>query len=103
MNQRPSRNYITELAKKASELVKKNVVLFGVQTSKVDEKVLQDWIKENNIPFPVGMIEGDEEKVKFDWGVKALPWLILTDKEHNVRAEGFGVEEVERMIKEIRF
>jgi len=30
---------------------------------------------------------------------KSLPWLILTDKEHVVRAEGFSVSELGDKIK----
>jgi hypothetical protein len=48
----------------------------------------------------VGMIEGEEEKVRFNWGVKSLPWLVLTDKKHIVRTEGFGIDELNVKIKE---
>jgi len=44
------------------------------------------------------MIEGDEEKIRFAWGVKALPWLILTDKQHIVQAEGFNINELDEKI-----
>ena len=67
----------------------------------VDQAELQTFLTQNHIPFPVGLIEGDEEQVKFNWGVKALPWLILTDRNHIVQVEGFGVEEVKGKIKEI--
>lgn len=30
--------------------------------------------------FPVGIIQENAEKTRLNWGVKALPWLILTDK-----------------------
>jgi len=36
--------------------------IVAVQASKIDLTKLDDWVKENNIPFPVGMIEGDEGK-----------------------------------------
>jgi hypothetical protein len=38
-------------------------------------------------------------KTKSVWGVGALPWLILTDKGHVVRAEGFSVDELEARIQ----
>jgi len=53
--------------------------------------VLNEWAGKNGIPFAVGSIEAEEEKTRFAWGAKALPWLILTDKEHVVRAEGFSL------------
>ncbi len=94
MNQRFSRNYILQLNKKAPELSEKKVVVIAVQASKIEQAKLDEWIKENNITFPVGMIEGDSEKTRFAWGVKSLPWLILTNKEHIVRFEGFGIDEL---------
>ena len=99
-NQRPSRNCVTELVKQAEELKQKGVTVVAVQASKIDQSELDVWVKTNKIPFPIGMIQRDEEKTRFNWGVKALPWLILTDKEHIVRAEGFSVGELDTKIKE---
>jgi hypothetical protein len=101
MQQWPSRNCIKELAKQAQQLKQKGVTVVTVQTSKIDENVLNEWIKKYNIPFPAGMIEGDEEEIRFTWGVRSLPWLILTDTEHVVRAEGFGVIDLDDKLKQI--
>jgi hypothetical protein len=57
--------------------------------------VLKEWVEKNKIPLAVGMIQGDEEKICFTWGVRSLPWLILTDKKHVVTAEDFGVAELD--------
>ncbi len=99
MEQRPSRHCITQLAKQADQLKEKGMTVVAVQASKVDENTLNEWVKKNNIPFPVGMVQGDEEKTRFAWGVKALPWLILTDRRHVVVAEGFALTELENKIK----
>ncbi len=99
MNQRPSRNCITRLAKQAEQLKEKGLVVAAVQASKVDQKKLNEWVKKNNIPFPVGIIQDDEEKIRFAWGVKSLPWLILTDSKHSVRAEGFGLTELDDKVE----
>jgi len=101
MEQRPSRNCIMRLAKQAEQLKQKGVTVVAVQASKVDENTLNDWVKKYKIPFPVGIVQGDDEKTRFAWGVRSLPWLILTDKEHVVRREGFGLEELAGKIKEI--
>jgi hypothetical protein len=100
MNQRPSRNCMLQLSKRAHELKAKDIEVVAVQASKVDENKLNDWIKKNNIPFLVGMIQGDEEKTRFSWGVRSLPWLILTDKKHIVTAEGFSVTELDGKLKD---
>jgi hypothetical protein len=69
--------------------------LFGVQASKVDKTKLDEWVKENKIPFEVGIIEGDAKQVSFKWGVKSLPWLILTDEKRIVQAEGLSLSELD--------
>jgi protocatechuate 3,4-dioxygenase beta subunit len=99
MNQRPSRNCIQQLSKRAQELKAKDVSIVAVQTSKVDEDALNEWIKGQNITFPVGMVLNDEEAIRFIWGIKSLPWLILTDREHIVRSEGFAPAELGEKLK----
>ena len=101
MEQRPSRNCIRQLAKQAEQLKQKGIIIVAVQASKVDENTLNDWVKKYKIPFPVGIVQGDDEKTRFAWGVRSLPWLILTDKEYVVRREGFGLEELAGKIKDI--
>ncbi|HUU17841.1 MAG TPA: redoxin domain-containing protein [Sedimentisphaerales bacterium] len=98
MNQRPSRNCLRQLSKRAQELEAKNVVVISVQSSKIDKNTLNKWIEEQNISFPVGIIEGNEEEIRLTWGVKSLPWLILTDSRHTVRAEGFALAELDEQL-----
>jgi len=99
MKQRPSRHCITQLAKQTEQLSEKGVTVIAIHASKVDENVLNEWVKEYNIPFTIGMIQSDEEKTRFTWGVRSLPWLILTDRQHIVRTAGFGIDELDEKIK----
>jgi hypothetical protein len=99
MNQRPSRNCITQLAKQAEQFKEKGVTVIAVHASNVDENKLNEWVKENGIPFPVGIIRGDEEETRFNWGVRSLPWLILTDRKHVVVDEGFTLQELNVRLK----
>ncbi len=99
MNQRPSLNCIMRLAKQAEQLKQKGVTVVAVQASKIDENTLNEWVKNYNIPFPVGIVQGDVEKTRFAWGVKSLPWLILTDQEHIVRSNGFSLAELNEKIQ----
>ena len=103
MNQRPSRNYVIQLAMQAETLKQKGISLAAVQAVKVDENTLNEWVKENNISFPVGMIQDNEECIRFDWAVCSLPWLILTDRDHIVTSEGFGLDELDQRIKKAAF
>jgi hypothetical protein len=101
MEQRPSRNCIISLAKQAEELKRRGVIAVAVHASKLKKNKLEAWLKKNNIPFPAGTVEGDEAKIRFAWAVKSLPWLILTDKKHVVRAEGFGIDQLDTELAEI--
>ena len=94
-----SRNCILELNVKEDELKEKDIKVVAVQTSKIDNNVLNEWVNENSFNFTIGVIESDVEQTKFNWGVKASPWLILTDKEHIVQAEGFSITELDEKIK----
>jgi hypothetical protein len=98
MDQRPSRNCLLQLSKRAQELKAKDVVVVAIHASKIDEDKLDDWVKENDIPFPVGVVQGEEEKTRFTWGVRSLPWLILTNKQHIVTAEGFSITELDNKL-----
>lgn len=98
-DQRPSRNCIMQLAKQVEQLKQEGITVVMIQASMVDETKLNAWVKENTIPFTVGMIQGDEEKTHVAWGVKSLPWLILTDQKHQVVAEGITLQELDDKLK----
>ena len=99
MNQRPSRNCSSQLAGQAEQLGQKGVAIVAIQASKVDENALDKWVRANDIPFPVGTIRNDDEKTRWAWSVRSLPWLILTDKDHIVRAEGFSLSDLEGKLE----
>ena len=99
--QRPSRHWMTQLLKQAEELKKGGVLVIAVQTSTVDRDVLESYVATNRVAFALGIIGTDEEKTRFDWGVKSQPWMILTDRHHIVRAEGFRLAELNGKLEAI--
>jgi hypothetical protein len=96
MNQRPSRHVVRELGKRAERLRERGFVLLCVQVSKVEKDKFEEWVKQNKVASAFAIVEVDEEKLRNELGVKSLPWLILTDKNHIVKAEGFGIEELDK-------
>lgn len=98
MNQRPSRHRMIQLTKQAEQLKNKDLTVIAVQASKIEQEALNQWVKEYNVPFPVGMVQDNAEKFRFAWGVKSLPWLILTDRTHIVCAEGFSLGELDDKV-----
>ena len=101
MNQRPSRYCISKLAEKAELLAEKDIVVACIQAADIDEESLNQWIKDNHIPFSIGRTMPEFGKSTFDWGVKSLPWMILTDYMHIVTSEGFGPNEIEEKVSEV--
>jgi protocatechuate 3,4-dioxygenase beta subunit len=99
MEQRPSRNFILQLSKRAQVLKEKDIVIVAIQASKIERAPLDEWLKNQGLSFPVGIIETSEKETRLTWGVKSLPWLILTDAEHIVTAEGFSLSELNEKIK----
>jgi len=98
MEQRPSRYCIMQLAKQAEQLKQKGIIVVAVQASKIDETALDQWVKKYKIPFPVGMVQSSFEKARFSWGIRSLPWLILTDRKHIIRSGGFGINALNEKI-----
>ena len=101
IQQRSSRQCLSRLSKKVSALSAKGFTIVVVQVSKVHLERHQAWLKEARLDLPIHMCECDFEVRKAAWAVKGLPWLILTDKSHVVRAEGFALNELDFRIKEL--
>jgi len=101
MKQRPARQCVRELANWMDELQEKGVFSVLIHASPADPNALKEWTTKFKIPFPCGVITGDVEKVetiRCKWGIRGLPWLVLTDKRHIVQAEGFGISELDERI-----
>lgn len=96
--QRPARNCVEELARRAASLRERDVAVRVVHEKGIETDKLRAWAKEAGVAFPVGIITGDSAEVKYAWAVRSLPWLILTDKDHKVLAEGFDVNKLDEMI-----
>lgn len=99
MLQHPSRHCLCQLANRISTLASQDVTVIAVQTAPVERSVLDRWLQKNRIPFKVGMIPAEEVEIKFNWGVRSLPWLILTDREHVIHAQGFRISDLARKLE----
>ena len=100
IEQRPSRQCLKQLAGQAESMASKGVTPIVVQVSKVDLTRYDAFLRAGHIDLPIRVIEQGFEPQKIEWGVKGLPWLILTDKNHVVTAEGFGLNELNKKIRE---
>jgi protocatechuate 3,4-dioxygenase beta subunit len=99
MDQRPSRRAVTLLTGKSEELKRRNVAVVLVQAVPVSEDALKAFAGRNKLPFPLGAIKDRPDERRAPWGARTLPWLILTDAAHMVKAEGFPVEELDARLE----
>ncbi len=98
MNQRPSRHFVIQMAARAEALNKRFSVLL-VSTSSASRDEIAEWLNENGISWICESVGEDLEKTKFAWGVKGLPWLILTDEKHVVLSEGLTLAQLDEALK----
>jgi hypothetical protein len=99
VGQRPSRNAVLQIAKQAQALKAKDIVPVAVQVAAAEETALKAWLQENAITLPLGVMPDGQSMTRLTWGVRSLPWLILTDAQHVVQAEGFGIDELHLKIQ----
>lgn len=94
MDQRPSRRHIRALEKQRQALQEKNIVVLTVHSGMKQRQEVEEWLKKNGISLTVGTIERDPYDTLLAWGAKVSPWLILTDEQHIITSEGFGVSDL---------
>jgi beta-lactamase regulating signal transducer with metallopeptidase domain/type II secretory pathway component GspD/PulD (secretin) len=97
---RSSQNSISKLAKREKELTEKNVIVLLVHASGVESSKVKEWLAERKIPFICGSIKDNVVEVLSRWGALREPWLILTDKNGTVRAEGFDIKQLDEKLQE---
>jgi protocatechuate 3,4-dioxygenase beta subunit len=97
--QRPARNAVLQLAKRVHELNAANAVMLAVEVSDAPQDTVDAWAKQNNVSIPIARPGPTAEETRLAWGVKTLPWLVLTNREHVVVAEGFAVDELDSQLK----
>ena len=70
-----------------------------IHTGPVAKQTLVPWLNQNEIQSLVGVSNESLPELGNTWGVQSLPWLILTDKNHVVVAEGFALNELNEKIR----
>jgi hypothetical protein len=124
VDQQQSCELLMSLRDRQNELAKEGVSIIAIEASGVKTDEAHSWARKNELPFPTGAFyaffeKTDREKddllyllkarklrretisdLKMAWRIDSLPWLVLTDREHVVTAEGFSLEELDERIKD---
>ncbi len=101
MQQRPARHSLIQLAQQTELLQQQGVKVIAIQTTSVEADALNAWLQKQQISFKSAMMTGDVDKTKFAWGIKALPWMVLTNQDHQVVAEGFPVRKLRENLAKV--
>jgi hypothetical protein len=99
MNEMPDMSswyLVADLVDRYEKLKQKGIMTVVVQVPKLPAGTLKEWEKKWRsmpwpLPFKVHMADEAVVRARKEWGVRYLPWLILTDTEHVVTAEGFSL------------
>jgi hypothetical protein len=98
MHQRPSRHCLAELARQSGQLDSAGVRVVAVQVAQVEAAGLSRWVQDNAVPFPIVTLTDGAAKTLSTWNVRSLPWLVLTDQNHIVKATGFPLHELSTQL-----
>jgi hypothetical protein len=99
--QRPSRQCVTALGSMADEPAGKGVTVVLVHAAAGGPQKPGEWLATAKITAACGQVPAGQEQTALSaWGAVRLPWLVLADEKHAVRAEGFGLADLNERIKE---
>ncbi len=96
--QRPSRHLVRQLTVQHEVLRQKGLTVLAVQAAVIDSRSFQEWKGSNAFPFPVGQVAKESEQTVWVTGIASLPWLVLTDAQRRIAAEGFALEEIDAKL-----
>jgi hypothetical protein len=101
IRQPSSRQCVAELVRKADALEAKGIITIARQASPEGTRELYAQLDAHCTAFPWHMAGEDLAARKAAWGIKSLPWLVLTDRRHAVIAHGFALDQLADKIKEV--
>jgi len=118
VTQHASQSAIRYLNRIQYDLKQRNAALVCVQVTPFDEEAFNAWKKDNKIRLPVAVPPGDawwndkkklinlqspdnrQDVLSQKWGVRSLPWMILTDENQNIMATGFEYGRILQLVPE---
>ncbi len=101
IDQRPSRHCIRQLAEQSQQLSGLGVKIIAIQMARTEPDAISRWAREHAIPFPLVTTADNLDSIRAAWNIRSLPWLILADHNHIVKATGISVNEVDAQLASI--
>jgi protocatechuate 3,4-dioxygenase beta subunit len=101
VQQRPSRHMLSQLVEHARELTKSNIALVAVQVAPCEAGELGKLAAQYGADIRFGEVTDNAGDAQRAWGIQSLPWLVLADRDHIVRAEGFAPAALQQKVDEL--
>jgi protocatechuate 3,4-dioxygenase beta subunit len=101
IQQRPCRHVLSQLAERARELTKSNIALVAVQAAPCEAGEPDKLAGQYGADIRFGKVTDNAEDTQRAWGIQSLPWLVLADRDHIVRAEGFAPAALQQKVDEL--
>lgn len=98
IEQRPSRRVAQLLAEQCDSLRRKGLTVLAIHAG-TQAGALDQWRSASPVPFPIVHAAEDNDALRWVRKTDSLPWLIVTDADRRVIAEGFPIEELEAHIR----
>jgi len=113
--QRASQIAISQLQRFSRQLGDQNVAVVCIQVAPVDEDGLRQWKRQNKISLPIDVLPGHGVQagipllqqssgimsmLRQQWGVRSLPWAVLTDERQQIVATGVNIGRVLSLVHE---
>ncbi len=99
VEQRPSRSVLKELAASERSSLAESVEVIPIHVGQATPEKLNEWRKTLSLPWRIGIVTGDWDAIRWTWGAKSLPWLILTDKAHWCRPRDSGSTNSDNLLE----
>ncbi|MDI6448645.1 carboxypeptidase regulatory-like domain-containing protein [Anaerobaca lacustris] len=112
---RASQIAIRQLQRFSREFRHQNVAIVCIQVAPADEDELRQWKRQNKITLPIDVLPGHGvpagipllqessgimSALRQPWGVRSLPWVVLTDEHQQIVATGVNVGRVLTLVQE---
>jgi protocatechuate 3,4-dioxygenase beta subunit len=101
VQQRPCRHVLRQLAERAQELTKNNIALVAAQVAPCAAGELDRLAAQYGPDIRFGKVTDNAEDTQRAWGIQSLPWLVLADRDHIIRAEGFAPAALQQEVDEL--
>ena len=98
VGQRPSRNCLQQLAQERDALESQGVSVIPVHIATPGDRPPEQWLAKNRIPLLTETLGENRAQARQICGADVLPWLVLTDRNHVVTAEGFPLSELNQKL-----